>query len=140
MPTFNCNQSCRSGRCSCGAIDEQGVVRDGAALHVGMMFMDNANRAERKTLTMMTDSEIKNMRDSVKGMPVAQAAALPIYDNVRGLRVSGMSAPEYYALLSGAVPANPVSGRDACRSAAMRDHMIEGMRNAYQEASGSEAA
>uniref|UniRef100_A0A7C1NXI0 Uncharacterized protein n=1 Tax=Agrobacterium albertimagni TaxID=147266 RepID=A0A7C1NXI0_9HYPH len=88
---------------------------------------------------MMNDAEIKTMRDSVRGMPVAQAAALPIYDNVRGLRVSGMPAPEYYALLSGAVPASKTPVREASQSAAYRDHMIEGMRNAYLDTPGSEA-
>ena len=134
MPSFTCNQSCRSGRCSCGAVDERGVVRDGAALHVGMMFMDNANRAERKPLAMMNDAEIKTMRDSVRGMPVEKAMALPIYDGFRGLLDDGGQPMERgRALIDGAIIGNGSPAQtesSACRAAAYRDHMIEQMRGA----------
>lgn len=91
-----------SKKCTCGAVQD-GVLRNGATLHVPLLMKDSAPPAIRKELTMMNDAEIKSMRDSVRGMLVAKAAALPIYDNVRGLTVSGMPAPEYYAVLDGAV-------------------------------------
>ncbi|PHJ93353.1 hypothetical protein VF09_37385, partial [Nostoc linckia z9] len=66
-----------SKKCTCGAVKD-GVVVNGAALRIPLMMTDSAPQQHRKELTMMNDAEIKNMRDSVKGMPVAQAAALPI--------------------------------------------------------------
>lgn len=57
----------------------------------------------RKDLKMMTDAEKQTMRDSVRGMPLAQAAALPIFDDVRGLWTRGMKAEEYFAMTAGAV-------------------------------------
>uniref|UniRef100_A0A7C1P3X6 Uncharacterized protein n=1 Tax=Agrobacterium albertimagni TaxID=147266 RepID=A0A7C1P3X6_9HYPH len=140
MPTFNCNQSCRSGRCSCGAVDDRGVVRDGAALRVGVMFMDHANHAERKPLAMMTDSEIRTMRDSVRGMPVLKAAALPIYDQFRGiLDDNGTPMEQMRALYDGATYTPTEPTREECRAAAARDHMIEQMRDAHKIAPAMEA-
>lgn len=53
---------------------------------------------------MMTDSEQRAMRDTVRGMPLHQAVALPIYDNVRNGFAGGRNAAEYYAMVDGAVP------------------------------------
>ena len=53
---------------------------------------------------MMTDAETRIVRDSVKTMTVEDASKLPIYDNVRGARWSGMPAEEYFALIDGAKP------------------------------------
>ncbi|MDR7027253.1 DUF2213 domain-containing protein [Rhizobium rosettiformans] len=111
-------------------------ARGGSELRLG----DSASHHERNNLTMMNDAEIKTMRDSVRGMSVTQAAALPIFDNVRGLRACGMPAPEYYAMLYGATPASQAPNQEAAQSRSYRDQMIEDMRNAYLEKPGSEAA
>ncbi|MFC3315404.1 hypothetical protein ACFOHY_01025 [Rhizobium rosettiformans] len=126
-------------KCSCGAVKD-GVLVNGASLHIPVLMKDSATPQTRKELTMMTDAEIKSMRDSVRGMSVTQAAALPIFDNVRGLRACGMPAPEYYAMLYGATPASQAPNREAAQSRSYRDQMIEDMRNAYLEKPGSEAA
>ncbi|MFN3506215.1 MAG: hypothetical protein ACK4ZU_01980 [Allorhizobium sp.] len=82
---------------------------------------------------MMTDTEIKTMRDSVRGMPVMQAAALPIYDQFRGLRDdNGTPLEQVRALYDGAVYSAPEPSREACRAAAYRDQMIADMANAHK--------
>jgi hypothetical protein len=91
-----------------------------------LRFGDSANPQERKPLHMMKDSERQMMYDKVRGMPLADAAALPIYDNVRGLRVSGMPAEQYYAIVNGAVVGPSTQTADQARSEAARDAMIEG--------------
>ena len=68
-------------------------ARGGPELRMG----DSANRQA------MTDAEMKAMRDSVRGMPLEQAAALPIFDNVRGSWTSGMPAEQYFAIVNGAI-------------------------------------
>lgn len=82
---------------------------------------------------MMTDAEKRTMRDSVRGMPLAQASALPIYDNVRGLRTSGVAAEEYYAILDGAVPGPHVMSDAEAKAEAARDHMIDSMNNQWRQ-------
>lgn len=72
-------------------------ARGGSDLRLGDSVGGN-----RKELHMMTDAEKQTMRDSVRGMPLYQAAKLPIYDNIRGLTTSGMRAERYYAILDGA--------------------------------------
>ena len=57
---------------------------------------------ERKPLQMMTDAEIKAMRDRVPSMTISEAAKLPIYDSVRGAVVSGHPAERYFAAVDGA--------------------------------------
>lgn len=75
-----------------------GKARGGPELKIG----DAGSQTERKPLHMMTDSEKRGMRDSVPTMSVADAAKLPIYDDVRGLTVSGIPGEEYYATIDGA--------------------------------------
>lgn len=103
MTGFVCDGSCRSGRCKCGV---PGVLSDGEWVHVPLLLRDGAPapNTERKPLAMMTDAETRTMRDSVKTMTVEDASKLPIYDNVRGARWSGMPAEEYFALTDGAKP------------------------------------
>ena len=72
---------------------------------------------------MMTDSEIRSMRDSVRTMTVSEAAKLPIYDNVRGGLMSGRPAEQHCALLDGAQP-DPLADQHH-RNEAYRDHMID---------------
>ena len=91
--------TCSGPVCSCGAA---GVVKDGAGVSVSASMMDGA--------AMMTDAQRKAMRDSVKGMPLHQAAALPIYDNVRNASAGGMNAAEWYALMDGAVSLPHIGG------------------------------
>lgn len=69
-------------------------ARGGSELRIG----DSA----RARTTAMTDAERSAMRDSVKGMSLTDAAALPLYDDIRGLIVSGMPAERYYAIIDGA--------------------------------------
>jgi len=105
-----------------------------------VMFMDHANHAERKPLAMMTDSEIRTMRDSVRGMPVLKAAALPIYDQFRGiLDDNGTPMEQMRALYDGATYTPTEPTREECRAAAARDHMIEQMRDAHKIAPAMEA-
>lgn len=87
----NCDQSCRTrkGLCACGALKD-GVLQDGHSLQVSLMITDGSVMpGERKVLAMMTDSEIRDMRASVRGMPVSRAMLLPIYDEFRGLLDDG---------------------------------------------------
>lgn len=91
--------TCSGPVCSCGA---SGVVKDGAGVSVSATMMDGA--------AAMTDAQRQAMRDSVRGMPLHQAAALPIYDNVRGTSHGGMNAAEYHALMDGAVSLPHIGG------------------------------
>jgi len=70
-------------------------ARGGAELRIG----DSAG----KDLHMMTDAEKQTMRNSIPGMPLKEAAALPIFNDVRGLVQCGMPAEEYFAITAGAV-------------------------------------
>lgn len=79
---------------------------------------------------MMTDSEKHAMRDSVRTMTVSQAAALPLYDGVRGTAASGLPAEQYYALIDGASP-DPVSEVQS-RAEAVRDHAAEKLGDAWR--------
>ncbi|MBB5041893.1 DUF2213 domain-containing protein [Shinella fusca] len=69
-------------------------ARGGADLRIG----DSGH----KNLATVEDAERRAMRDSVKGMPLTDAMALPLYDDIRGVIVSGMPAERYYAILDGA--------------------------------------
>lgn len=110
-----CDGRCRRGGCE--AVDERGVLRDGATIVTNMMMTDAARspNPERKPLHMMTDTEKRGMRDSVPSMSVADAAKLPIYDDVRGLSANGMPAEEYHAAMDGA------GGADVAKAFARRD-------------------
>jgi hypothetical protein len=96
-------------------------ARGGKELRIG----DSAG--DRKELHMMTDTEQRAMRDSVRGMPLSKASALPIYDSVRGAVTSGMPAERYVAILDGAVvDASPemqdaIAKRDAAYNDSVRD-------------------
>jgi hypothetical protein len=94
---------------------------------------------ERRNLQMMTDSEKQTMRDSVRGMPLSQAAALPLYDNVRGLITSSMPAERYYAILDGAT-ADTTQTPDQIRSQAAYDHMVQGLNDAHRSATNDNKA
>jgi hypothetical protein len=140
MPQFNCDQSCKSGPCQCGAIDANGVVQDGGIVRASITIMDASpdrlmirDNAERKTLTMMTDAVIKTMRDSVCTMTIDQAAALPIYDAYRGLfDDGGVPMERCRAMYDGAQPGEIKPTDQECRVQAHRDHMIEQMRDAHR--------
>lgn len=126
-----------SKKCTCGAVQD-GVLVNGATLHIPLLMKDSAPPAIRKELTMMNDTEIKTMRDSVRGMPVMQAAALPIYDQFRGLRDdNGTPMEQMRALYDGAVYSASEPSREACRAAAYRDHMIDDMRSAHKTVIGA---
>lgn len=71
---------------------------------------------DRKALEMMTDGEIRTMRDSVKSMTASEAAKLPIYDNVRGALMGGGPAEVHCALVDGARP-DPVNDEKIDRMA-----------------------
>lgn len=64
---------------------------------------DEAIHTRVRVPLMMSDSARMMTRDHVRGMPLDQAAALPLYDNVRGSVISGMAAERYAALMDGAV-------------------------------------
>lgn len=89
--------------------------------------------SSRKELHMMTDAEQHAMKASVKGMQLDQAAALPIYDNVRGLMASGMPAEKYYAILDGATADRPQMSDAAAKSQAAYDHMVAGLNGAWRD-------
>lgn len=129
MAQYVCDLSCRAGRCICGA---SGVLNDGDSIVSSLMFMDGARTtiAERKPLAMMTDAEIRMMRDSVRGMPLSKAKELPIYDEFKSLSSDGMPANEMRALYDGAVAEPREMTRDEAKMEAHRDHMIEGMLSA----------
>ncbi|WP_165909336.1 DUF2213 domain-containing protein [Shinella sp. JR1-6] len=100
-------------------------ARGGSELRIG--------DSGRKDLKTMTDAEKQTMRDSVRGMPLAQAAALPIFDDVRGIWHQGMKAEEYFAITAGAVvDANELTG-DAKASNDAYEKMVADMNTAYHE-------
>ncbi|WP_311272124.1 MULTISPECIES: hypothetical protein [unclassified Rhizobium] len=119
--------------CKCGAVVD-GIVQDGRWINIPLMLRDGASKPhERKTLQMMTDSEKKTMRDSVRGMTQIEAAKLPIYDDFRGLlEGSGAPMPEMMALRDGATYQAPAATTDQCRAEAARDHMIHQQNNAWR--------
>lgn len=94
--------TCSGPVCNCGAA---GVVKDGAGVSVPLMMSDGVLGS-----AAMTDAQRQAMRDSVKEMPLHQAAALPIYDNVRGGVAGGMPAEEWFALQDGAVALPHIGG------------------------------
>lgn len=102
------------------------AARGGSELRIG----DSANRKE---LHMMTDAERQAMKDSVKGMPLEQAAALPLYDNVRGLMTSGMPAEKYFAILDGASAETRTVSDAEARSMAAYDQMVSDLNNAWRK-------
>lgn len=89
----------------------------------------------RRELAMMTDAEQRAMYDSVKGMPLADAMALPIFDGIRGSIVSGMEAERYYAIINGASVADRQKTADeiACDQAYAK--MVADMANAHRSSS-----
>lgn len=88
--------------------------------------------ANRKHLHQMTDAEQRAMKDSVKGMPLDQAAALPIYDNVRGMMTSGMPAEKYFAILDGATADTPKISDEQARCDAAYQQMVSDMGSAWR--------
>lgn len=94
--------TCSGPVCSCGAA---GTVKDGSGVSVPLMMSDGTLSS-----TVMSDAQRQAMRDGVKGMPPHQAAALPIYNDVRGMPHGGMDAAEYFALMDGAVSLPHVGG------------------------------
>jgi hypothetical protein len=87
----------------------------------------------RKDIKAMSDAEKQTMRDSVRGMSLAQAAALPIFDDVRGMWHQGMKAEEYFAITAGAVvDANELTG-DAKAANDAYGKMVADMNTAYHE-------
>lgn len=106
------------------ALVERG--RAGSSVRIG----DSAP-ANQRTLSMMTDHEIRSMRDSVRGMPLADAAALPIYAAFRGMWNGGMSLCDLYALQDGAVVTGTSYTSDTARVDAARDQMVHDLGRAY---------
>lgn len=101
------------------------AARGGSELRIG----DSANGKEPR---VMTDAERQTMKDSVKGMPLDQAAALPLYDGVRGVVTSGMPAERYFAILDGAdVGAPKVSDAEA-KSMAAYDQMVADLNGSWR--------
>ena len=100
-------------------------ARGGSELRIG----DSANR---KDINMMTDAERQVMKDSVKGMALDQACALPLYDNVRGMITSGMPAEKYFAILDGASADNPTVSDDQARAMAAYDQMVADLNGAWR--------
>lgn len=112
---------------------KDGVLQDGHTLHVSIMLKDGATiPGGRKDLAMMTDTEVRTMRDSVHGMPIGKAASLPIYDNVRGGVMSGMAAERYCAMVDGADVSDGEYTADMARRDAAHDHMTDKLRNAWK--------
>lgn len=99
-------------------------ARGGTELRIG-----DAGTQDHKRV--LSDAEAQTMRDSVQGMPLDQAAALPIYDDVRGRMMSGMPAERYCALVNGAVPAAPAMTADQARGAAAYDQMAHDLTTAH---------
>jgi hypothetical protein len=99
-------------------------ARGGSDLRIG--------DGDKKSLSQMTDAEKQTMRDSVLGMPLDQAAALPIYDDVRGLMVSGMAAERYFAICNGAIasPDQPTADEVAANTA--YDSMVADLNGAWR--------
>jgi len=69
----------------------------------------------------------------VHGMPLSQAAALPLYDDVRGSVTSGMPAERYFALVDGAVvDETPELQRMKAQRDAAYDQMVADLSNAHR--------
>ncbi|PZU74992.1 MAG: hypothetical protein DI546_09460 [Rhizobium sp.] len=100
-------------------------ARGGSELRIG----DSANR---KDINMMTDAERQTMKDSVKGMTLDQAAALPLYDGVRGAITSGMPAERYFAIIDGAKVEAPKVTDDEARSMAAYDQMVADLNGSWR--------
>lgn len=138
-----CDGSCHRPNirdCACGMIRDGVMVRSGS-IRVSALMMDSAPPSqERKTLTMMNDTEIRDMRASVRGMPVSKAAALPIYDEFRNiLDDSGQSMARARAFYDGAVydgpgidptPENVMALGDAAYA---YQKMVSDMANAHRQ-------
>ncbi|MFK0339193.1 hypothetical protein ACIQT7_18145 [Agrobacterium deltaense] len=86
---------------------------------------------------MMTDSEKQAMKDSVRGMPLSKASALPIYDGVRGLMASGMPAEKYYAIIDGAVATAEQPSPEQIQDQAAYDHMVHRLNDAHRPAANN---
>ncbi|NEK15702.1 DUF2213 domain-containing protein [Rhizobium leguminosarum] len=102
-------------------------ARGGAELRIG----DSAG-GNRKELRMMTDAERQIMRDSVRGMPLDQATALPLFDDVRGSITSGMPAEQYFAIGYGAVVGQRQQTADEARAEAAYDQMVTDLQNGHR--------
>jgi hypothetical protein len=83
---------------------------------------------------MMTDAERQTMRDSVCGMPLEQAAALPIFDDVRGTVTSGMPAERYFAITYGAVVGARQQTADEAKADAAYDQMVKDLNVGHRAA------
>lgn len=132
---MQCDGSCRArkGLCACGALKD-GILQDGHSLHVSLMLKDGATiPGDRKDLAMMTDSEVRTMRDSVCGMPIDQAEKLPIYDDFRGFQSSGMNGARYAAMCDGADCSKVEYTADQDRRDAHYDHMKDRIGNAWKD-------
>jgi hypothetical protein len=100
-------------------------ARGGPELRLG-------DSADRKELRMMTDAERSAMRDSVHGMPLDQAAALPLYDGVRGTMTSGMPSEQYFAIGDGAlVTSREISDAEAKANDAYA-HMVADLNGSWR--------
>lgn len=101
------------------------AARGGSELRIG----DSDNGKEAR---LMTDSERQTMKDSVKGMPLDQAAALPLYDGVRGAITSGMPAEKYFAIIDGATLDAPKVTEAEARSMAAYDQMVADLNGSWR--------
>ncbi len=105
-------------------------ARGGSELRLG----DSAGQNGKEFRTM-TDADRLAMRDRVRGMPLDEAAALPIYDEFRGIfDDGGVPLERLRALHDGAVSSAGASCDGQDRVEAYRDHMIEQMRDAHVSA------
>ncbi|MCA0339775.1 MAG: DUF2213 domain-containing protein, partial [Proteobacteria bacterium] len=100
-------------------------ARGGSELRIG----DSA----RKDLKTMTDAEKQTMRNSVRGMPLAQASALPIFDDVRGAWHGGMKAEEYFAITAGALVDAPAQAADTSLADQAYREMCDRLSNLHRE-------
>ena len=100
--------------------------RAGSNVRIG----DSATQDQR-TSDMMTNDEIRTMRDSVRGMPLADAAKLPIYADFRGMWRGTMPLCDHYALQDGAILTGTPYTADRARSDAFHDQMVHDMGRAY---------
>jgi hypothetical protein len=66
-------------------------------------------------------------------MALDQAAALPIYDDVRGTWTSGMPSEQYFALLNGAVVPERQQSADAAKAEAAYDQMVADLNNRWRQ-------
>ncbi|WP_333900432.1 hypothetical protein [Agrobacterium pusense] len=132
---MHCDHKAPLGQlCKCGSFVD-GVLQDGKAASFPLIFKDNASiSTEGKNIQMMTDSDRQVMKDSVRGMPLSKAAALPIYDNVRGLVTSGMPAERYFAILDGATVTAEEPLTAQIQAQAAYDHMVHRLGDAHRSA------